>query len=250
MKTSLKSVTHRKVNQLLHIVGIEVVRYQHHWDDPRSYIPFRETLHWAKLAGMTVGDYIDKTYNVSGATQETIDQMAALGVFTEQVHHVCEIGPGSGRYLEKTLAICHPSLYEIYETATDWAQWLPRQYPVILQPTDGVSLRATPTASVDLTQAHKVFPSTPFLVTCRYLLEMMRVTRKGGKIVFDVLTEKCLDDVTLTKWLNAGIAPSSYPNLLPEQYIFDFLERRGFTLVGSFFIPCAPGKTECMVFTH
>lgn len=139
MKTTLKHSIENSVNRTLHVVGLELVRHQHHWDDPREYIPFEETIRWARQAGLSVGDYIDVTYNVPGATQETIAKMATLGVFAGQVQRICEIGPGSGRYLEKTLQVCHPDQYEFYETSTAWAQWLEQQYAVIYQPTDGVS---------------------------------------------------------------------------------------------------------------
>jgi hypothetical protein len=250
MNPSLMNRTQDYVNRLLHIAGLELVRSHHHWDDPQAYLPFKETLLWAKQASMSVGDYVEATYNVPGATQETINNMAALGVFCDDIQRVCEIGPGSGRYLEKTLQICHPAYYEIYETATDWAKWLAKRYPVTPQPTDGISLSATPTSSIDLVQAHKVFVATPFLTTFRYFLEMMRVACAHGKIVFDVMTEACMDDATLNKWMKLDVQPGLYPNLIPKQYVLNFFCKRGFHLVGSFFVACQPGKTECMVFMH
>jgi hypothetical protein len=44
----------------------------------------------------------------------------SLGVYSGAVNWVVEIGPGSGRYVEKTLSVCSPSRYEVYETATKW----------------------------------------------------------------------------------------------------------------------------------
>jgi hypothetical protein len=77
---------------------------------------------------------------------------------------------------------------------------------------------------------------------------MARVARTGGKIVFDIVTEECLDDATLKNWFATGSGYQHYPCLMPKQYTIDFLSRRGCAFVGSFFVPMEPGKTECMVF--
>src|SRR5262245_3101601 len=83
------------------------VKVGHDWADVSKFIPFEGTLEGAKRAGLSVGDYIDTVINKTpGATQSTIDQMVALGVFSGHIQSVVEIGPGSGRYLEKTIKIC------------------------------------------------------------------------------------------------------------------------------------------------
>jgi hypothetical protein len=174
--------------------------------------------------------------------------MARLGIFKDKIERVCEIGPGSGRYLEKILKICNPKYYEIYETANEWEKWLVQKYNVIPFPTDGRSLSHTPSQSIDLVQAHKVLPGQPSLWICQYFLEMARVVRDGGKVVFDIVTEECLDDITLETWIRSGAGYQHYPCLMPKQYAIDLFCKQGFSFVGSFFIPMEPGKTECMVF--
>jgi len=217
--------------------------------DYRVYIPWAETLRKAADAGMSVGDYIDATYNLPGATKETIDKIRELSVFEHPIRRVCEIGPGSGRYLEQTLGVCRPEYYEIYETDSDWAAWLERTYPVVRQPADGISLAATPSESIDLVHAHKVLPGQPSIVTCRYLIEMARVTRIGGKAVFDIVTEACLDDATLDAWLAAGGGYEHYPCLVPRQFAIDFMCRRDCMFDGSFVVAMKPGATEYLIFT-
>jgi hypothetical protein len=144
--------------------------------------------------------------------------MSALGVFGQPVQAVCEIGPGSGRYLAKVMAACRPSHYEIYETAEPWANYLVREYHVIYRRTDGRSLAETPTASIDLAQAHKVFVVTPFVSTWNYLREMVRVTKPGGYVVFDVMTERCLRarairrlDAAIVELLSQRVSPRICP---------------------------------------
>ena len=248
MSYSFAGRMRRTLNSLLRPLGVQLVR-THSWEEPRTYIPFKETLAAAKLAGQSVSDYIDTTYNVAGASQEAIEQMQKLGVFDQRIDRVCEIGPGSGRYLEKTMACCQPSHYEIYETADEWAQWLVRQYGVLLRLTDGNSLAATQSASIDLLQAHKVFSVMPFLTTMRYLGECVRVLRPGGKLVFDLITDECLDDATLERWLTTGPRAGTYPSVNSEQYVVRFLSVRDFRLDGKFVIAHKPGTARCFVFT-
>jgi len=251
MLDTLRPIARKIVNGPLGLVRLEVrssIR-PHNWDDPEQFLPFRETIEEARRAGLSLCDYIDKTHNKPGATQETIDQMAALGAFEDKIERVCEIGPGSGRYLEKTLEACNPVHYEVYETANSWAEYLVETYKVISRPTDGRSLPHTASESIDLIQAHKVLVCTPFLTTISYLSEMARVLRSGGKAVFDIVTEDCMDDAAVDTWLKARKTSGSYPNLLPKQYVVDYMANRGLSLDGSFHIPMEPGRTECLVFS-
>jgi SAM-dependent methyltransferase len=234
----------------LRAVGLQVTRRpQHDWTDVTSFIPFSETLAAAEKAGLSVGDYIDTVMNrTPGATQATIDGMAALGVFSQPVATVLEIGPGSGRYLEKTIRACSPSRCEIYETAEPWARYVVQKHGAVRQPSDGTKLSATPTASVDLAQAHKVFSSIDLLPTLCYWREMLRVVRPGGFIVFDVMTEACLAPDTIDRWIDAGLHTGSYPAAVPRQAIIGYFERHGAECVGSFLVPMGPGTTETFVF--
>ena len=245
---TIRHSTRIAVNSVLGKAGLEFRGLNSAYTDYRDYIPFQETIEESTAAGMTVGDYIDMRHNVPGSTQDTIDRMAALGVFDGDVQRVCEIGPGSGRYLLKTLDHCQPASYEIYETSDDWANWLSAEYEVTVQPCDGTSLAATESASVDLVHAHKVMPGQPTLVICRYYHEMARVVRPGGHIVFDIVTEDCLTDAQIDIWLESGIGYQHYPSLVPKQFTIGFFQRRGISFVGSFRVPMLPGETECMVF--
>jgi SAM-dependent methyltransferase len=214
--------------------------------DHSQYIPFEETIAAAKAANLPVGDYLDRNYNVAGATQRTIDEMSALRVFDRPPQDVCEIGPGSGRYLTKIVAAFQPSHYEIYETAEPWARYLVREYQVVYRQTDGRSLAETPTASIDLVQAHKVFVTTPFVSTWSYLREMIRVTRPGGHIVFDIMTERCVEPNLLDGWILRS--SNYYPSVFPRDFALRVFEHHGATFVGSFFVPMRPGQTETFVF--
>lgn len=246
---SIKRKVFDAVNMFLQPVGFELVRNRQYFSDYRSYIPLGETVKSAQREGKSVGEYIDSTYGTPGSTQETIEQMAKLGVFNAKIERVCEIGAGSGRYLAMIIEKCSPSAYEVYETADEWARWLAENYPVTLQPTDGVSLSATASQSVDLVHAHKVLPGQPSMGIIRYYADMARVVRSGGKVVFDVVTEECLQEETLAEWLRQASAYQHYPCLIPKQFTIDFFSTRGFTFDGSFLIPMKPGLTNYLVFT-
>lgn len=249
MSKSPKSIARTGVNSLLGAFNLKLVRRKAYYADYRDYIPLQEMVEGARQAGLSVGDYIDTRHNVPGATQNTIDQMAALGAFDTQIDRVCEIGPGSGRYLEKIVQAYNPTYYEIYETADEWANWLIEKYSVVRQPADGTTLAATPSASIDLVHNHKVLPGQPSLVILRYFLEMMRVVRKGGKIAFDIVTEDCMGDEILDAWLISGAGYQHYPCLVPKQFTIDFFRSRGFSFDGDFLISMKPGMTHYFVFT-
>ena len=111
---------------------------------------------------MSVGEFLERR-NIVGtktALELTIEGMAALGVFDRRIDRICELGPGSGRYLERTMARCEPTHYEIYETSDEWRKWLAKKYRVIARQSDWRTLGETETASVDLVQAHKAFPAS------------------------------------------------------------------------------------------
>jgi len=238
------------VNKALAPIGMKITRIGNHdWSDVANFIPFERTMEAARKAGMSVGDYVDSGMNTStGSSQSTIDKMASLGVFTEPLRTVVEIGPGTGRYLEKTLKIGRPLRYEIYETAGPWSAYLVKEYTVALQRTDGYSMSDTADSSADMVHAHKVFSTVPFMVTCCYWHEMARVIRPGGWAVFDVVTDRCLGGDAMQTWAKSGIRNGSYPAVMPREVAVSFFAGKGFKLAGNFIVPMPPGTTELLVF--
>ena len=238
------------VNASLSPIGLTISRVNgHDWTDSSSFIPFQATLEQAKSAGMSVGDYVDGVMNRNpGMTQRTIDELTRHGVFAHPIRTVVEIGPGTGRYLEKTLRLCKPERYEIYETAGAWSDYLVREYNVLLQQADGYSLSKTPDQSADLVHAHKVFSSVPFMVSCCYFHEMIRVIRPGGWAVFDIMTERCLTDGGLQTWARSGVRNGPFPAVMPRTVAEDLFTSHGFRCSGSKIVPMPPVSTELMLF--
>jgi hypothetical protein len=239
----------KPVNWALGTAGLKIVRARaRYFAEYQDYIPLEPTMAAAKQMGLAVGDYIDAHHNAPGATQETIERLVTMGVLHPAVRRICEIGPGSGRYLHRVMAICKPDRYEIYETAKEWREYLARTYPVVVRAADGKSLSATPDRSIDLVHAHKVFTGTPFLIARGYLGEIARVVGPGGRAVFDFVTEACMDDDVVERWFASGGGYQAYPNMIPAQYVIELLQRKGFLLEGRFFEAMKPGKTECFIF--
>jgi SAM-dependent methyltransferase len=236
--------------RLLSRTGFDIVRSSNNLGGVDDFIPFEATMRAARASGLSVGDHIDAVMNgTPGATQKTIDELRALGVFADGPKTVLEIGPGSGRYLEKTLKECSPDRYEIYETAAPWAEYLVTTFGVIARPTEGSSLAPTPDGSVDLVQAHKVFNTVTFLCAVRYFYEMARVTRPGGRIVFDAMTEACLDPASVHTWATrGGTGHGSFPAALPRTMCVDLFATLGCDLEASFLAPLGVATTEVLVF--
>lgn len=224
--------------------------YKHKARPFSNFIDFKMTMKAATVAGLSVGEYLERRHSAGPTTSliETIDKMASLGVFRGNIDHVCEIGPGSGRYLKETSAHCKPSVYEIYETSAEWRNWLVREYGVVAWVPDGRTLSNTASESVDLVHAHKLFPGLPLLATLSYFREMARVARVGGWIVFDMTTENCFTADTLQSWFDANPWDWDWsPHMCSLDYILKMFAEQGVVLVDKFQVALFPGVTECLV---
>lgn len=234
-----KSTLLNTLNFLLATTGFKLVRKH------LGYISAKETVDAAKRSGLSVCDYVEKIWNQQGDTQRVIDKMKELGIFNGTIKNICEIGTGTGRYLEKIIKICNPTGYESYETAKDWAEWLANKYNIIAHDADGKSLSYTKSSSIDLVHAHGVFIYLPFLSSYRYFQEIVRVTNDNGYVTFDIYSEDCFDDDTVNHWLQSD---HNYPCFLSKQYVKYFFVKRGFSLIGDFFNRYGEGKSHYLVF--
>lgn len=234
------------INSILGLLNLKLIKATHVFNaNNQGYISAKETLKDAKKYGLSVCDYVEKIWDQVGETQEVIDNMAKLGVFKFNNPAICEIGAGTGRYMDKVIKKCKPERYESYETAIDWSEWLEKEYPIISHPTDGFTLNSTKDNSIDLIHAHGVFVYLPFFDSLRYFKEMDRITTTDSYIVFDCITEDCLATKTLNKWLDSEY---NYPQILSEKHIFDFFPDSKYKLIGNFFITYGQGKSKYFVF--
>lgn len=235
------------INSILGLLNLRIIKGNHpkNISSDLGYISAKETIKNAQKENLSVCDYVEKIWDQRGETQMVIDNMEKLGVFQNANPTICEIGAGTGRYIEKVIDKCNPKRYESYETANDWAEWLEKEYPIISQTSDGISLKSTVDNSIDLVHSHGVFVYLPFFDSLRYFREIDRVAIKNAIIVFDCITEDCLDKILLNKWLNSKY---NFPRIIPEKYIFDFFPSNKYKLIGNFYTPYGQGKSKYFVF--
>jgi SAM-dependent methyltransferase len=212
-----------------------------------GYVSAREYREAARAQGLSLQQYLDRNWGTKTATlsdfsEGVFREVAKFGVFDRPTQHVVEIGTGVGMHVPTVLRLGRPESYESYEPERDWAEWLAEEYGVISHDCDGVSLRQTPTASVDLVHAHGVFVALPFLTTVQYFREMGRVLRPGGFAVFDILSEECMDEVAIETWL---ASEWRWPIVLNREFVKGLMQRRGLAFVGDFRIATTDEAGKC-----
>lgn len=245
MKFPIKSFIRQEANQFFGLFGYELVHSMRADRPIEEYIPFRSTINGAKKEALSVGDYIDRHFAGAGTTQKTMDLLIETGALDKSMKRICEIGPGSGRYLEKVIKFCQPDYYEIYETAKEWREYLLKTYPVVAQPCPGNHLASTPSESMDLVHGHRVVTSIPIMVSYSYFLEMARVLKPGGKAIFDTFSEDCLDEPTARKWIDKG---ALHPQFFSKPFVVNLFRRHGMELENCFYVELEPGRTEYLIF--
>ncbi|MEG3436545.1 class I SAM-dependent methyltransferase [Pannus brasiliensis CCIBt3594] len=198
---------------------------------PRN-ISARETIDMASKKGISVSDYVETLWNQKSHAKTIVNRFQKLGMFDNKITTVLEIGTGTGIHAEKIIQLCQPERYESYETDRDWADWLARQYNLISRNADGRSLDDSADYSIDLVFAHGVFIYIPFLTVCQYFQEIVRVTKEGGYVAFDIFSEECFDDETLRAWIDSNY---DIPYFLRKNYVLEFFRQSGFKLVEEFF---------------
>jgi phospholipid N-methyltransferase len=242
---SVQAQAAAKLNGLLRPLDVQIVRGRSDDAAVRPFLSARKTIAAARRSGLSLTDYIDQFSAVPGATASTVDAMLRIADLHDHVDRICEIGPGTGRYAELLIEALKPSVYEMYETATDWLPHLRRLPESKLLPADGHSLGQTASESVELVHAQKVFVYIPLIISVGYIYEMARVVRPGGTVAFDIVTEKCMDEEVTKEWLRTG---ATLYSMISRQWAVDLAAQLGLHLRGSAFVPLSGGRTELLVF--
>lgn len=242
----VRRLVERTANGLLSPLGVRVVRNGRAPTIGGQRMSDEHVIAEARRRGISPGDLLEQLFNKPGRAKDIVDRMAAAGALAGPLRTVVEIGAGSGIYIQQLLTHGLVDRYEVYEFERNRANYLARAFPVIAHPTDGETLRATASRSADLVHAHGVFVTLDFLTSCSYFREMARVIAPGGHVVFDVITEHCLDEAAVDSWL---ATPLRYPSMLSRGYVVGFFERHGFELVQEFPMPLlVHGRSSYLVF--
>lgn len=251
--TTLSDAAGTALNRLLARTGFMITRaapsQAESW---RSRIggPYRtdrQVIALATRRGLPVGDYLEEEWGQLGRSRQIVQRLHAIGAVTDTLQTVCEIGPGSGRYIERIREIASPARYEIYEIERQRAQWLARTYGVVARASDGERLGGTADGSIQLVHAHGVFASLKTITCLAYFKEFARITAPGGHVAFDIISEECLTDEEVAAWLETELR---YVNFLSKPFLIEFFERHGLSLVDDFRFPLMVfGHSVYLVFT-
>jgi hypothetical protein len=244
----LRRLIEHTANGVLSPLGVRIVRRGRAPTIGGRRLSDEHVIAEATRRGLSPGALLEELFHKTGRARDIVDRMAAAGVFAAPLRTAVEIGAGSGIYVEEVLGHGAIERYEVYELEENRARYLAGALPVIAQSTDGETLRATASRSADLVHAHGVFVTLEFLTSCSYFREIVRVIAPGGHVVFDIISESCLDESAIDSWLASRLR---YPSMLPRGYVTGFFERHGFVLVDDFSMPLlVHGRSTYLIFRH
>lgn len=230
------------LNPLLRPVGVQLVPEN---QIGRSYLDAEATIAKARAEGLSIPQYVARLWDEHGVVEGFIEHLRAV-IPLPELKRICEIGAGTGRFLEPIADIAKSERYEVYETNAGWSEYLKRTHEVVAHAADGATLSATPDGSQDLVHAHYVFAYLPVRVCFAYFLEMCRVCACGGYVVFDGYMDEDQDLSAMESWM-AHVA--NYQIILPKRAILSLFAREGFDLVDQGYgMKAFVGKTRYLMF--
>src|SRR5262249_14825088 len=137
--SALKKITSRLLNRY----GYTITKAGLGFIDAKSFTSA------ARKKGLSVSEYWESLRDDPrkvGRPDLIIRKLQAVGIL-DSVSTVCEIGTGTGRYLERVIGLAQPETYEVYETDRGWVEFLKSEYgglngcTLICHPADGNTLR-------------------------------------------------------------------------------------------------------------
>jgi hypothetical protein len=213
------------------------------------YISCRDTVDAAQKKGLSISDYVEDLWNQTGLTDQVMNRIGEY-CGNQRFTTICEIGPGTGRYMFRALDHNFSGRkedYHFYEVAEDWADWLEETYRTRRCISSGDSLIDTRDCWSEFTHAHGVFVYTPLIVTCKYLYEMGRISSDGGLIAFDIYSEDCFTEKYMKKWIASG---ERYPVLMSVQLCDQIMSECLCQRIGDFFSPHGAGLSHYLIYSR
>ncbi|QPK63428.1 CDP-glycerol glycerophosphotransferase family protein [Methylomonas sp. LL1] len=223
----------RKINLIINYFGFTVSK------SGMGYIDPAQTIHNAQKSGLSICDYLENKEpdkRKHGRRNRIINKLAEYNTLSSCTTAL-EIGPGTGMYLEKVLELAKPIRYEIYETHRGWINYLKSKFEksssctLVVHTANGHSLDQTQSNSCNIVHAHGVFVYIPILNTLHYISESARVLAPGGFLVFDCLTEDCLNYNDAKRWLESSMR---FPVIIQHSLLMEYTVNEGFVFIGKF----------------
>lgn len=223
---------HRMFDHCLHRYGYRLARTGY------GYLDAGTTVSAADAVGLSVCSYLESLeadQRKKGRRDRIVARMQRCGVF-ERSYRICEIGAGTGMFLEKVIEAAQPECYEVYETDPGWCAYLRDKFSTgrtrfQFRNADGTTLKETEAASCNLVHAHGVFVYLPVLQTLEYLREAARVLKPGGYLVFDCYLDHSFTLDSARKWLKSQWR---FPVIVPERLLLEFTAEIYLNLVENF----------------
>jgi len=186
----------------------------------------------ARNAGMYVGDYAEAQWDEVGRSRSIVETLYAPRLKEDSA--VLEAGPGTGMFARKVVEHIPKGTMHLFEIDPYWMKFLfgvfDNDSRVRIHETDGYSYDDIPDQSIDLYHANGVFVYTSHMVTCRNLVEAVRITRNGGAIAFDFFDMEEVPEIFEFVRLNAFPQPQEHWKLNSLSFVKAFMGKLGCTL--------------------
>lgn len=219
------------VQRALGVAGLRLSRIPKEADAPKEYIE-ASMIEAARNAGMYVGDYAEAQWGEVGRSRSIVDTLYRPRL--KENSTVLEAGPGTGMFARKVLEHIPSGKMHLYEIDPYWKKFLAGMLEtdsrVQVHETSGYSYDDIPDESIDLYHANGVFVYTSHMVTCRNLLEAVRITRRGGAIAFDFFNMEEVPEIFEFVRLNAFPQPQEHWKLNSLSFFKAFMSQQGCSL--------------------
>lgn len=170
---------------------------------------------FAKRRGLSLKSAFAGKFQI---TEGLLGRLLPDNLFVAPPSSICEIGGAWGATIAYLTDRFKPIVYHNYEPDRMFAEYAESTGNARKMPVDGETLGSTDTASMDLVVANNVLIFTPTIKTYSYLLEMRRVLRPGGVILFNAVISDQIDEELLRHYLETSF-PKRAINVLPRDFI-------------------------------
>lgn len=231
---TIKSLIKNLINRIANKYGFRLQPTGLGYFNPSDVVPL------ARELNLSLCEYLESTNKGGvGVRRDTIVE-EIFNTISIDKPSILEIGAGTGIYLEKFISNYNPVQYEVYETNLNWVDYLKKEYStksnLKFQHSDGMSLYQTKSGSIDLLTMHGVAVYIPIILSIKYFIEMYRVCKSGGYIVFDCFTDENFVMETAKKWIDDE-HEYTFPVVIPIKLINEFAQNNKLDLIKKFDVP-------------